>query len=239
MKIFLILIITSSIAYSQSERSLIREGNKFYSDNKYLDAEVSYRKSLETNKDSKVGAFNLGDALYKQEKYDEAAQEFRIATSKETDKESKAKAFHNLGNSLLKSQKLQESIEAYKNALKLNPNDINTKYNLEYAKRMIQQQQQQQNKDQQKQDKQEDKQKQDKQDQQKQDQQDKQDQEKQDQSAKGGQEQQKQQQAKQQDQKISKEDAERMLEALKNEEKDVQKKLQKKVPARISIEKDW
>jgi tetratricopeptide (TPR) repeat protein len=225
MKIFSILIIASSIAYSQSERSLIREGNKFYSDNKYLDAEVSYRKSLEKNKDSKVGAFNLGDALYKQEKHDEAAEEFRIATSKETDKESKAKAFHNLGNSLLKSQKLQESIEAYKNALKLNPKDVDTKYNLEYAKRMIQQQQQQQqqNKDQQKQDKQEDKQKQEKQAQQKQEKKD----------------QQKQQQAKQQEQKISKEDAERMLEALKNEEKDVQKKLQKKVPARISIEKDW
>lgn len=237
MKIFSILIMASSIAYSQSERSLIREGNKFYSDNKYLDAEVSYRKSLEKNKDSKVGAFNLGDALYKQEKYDEAAEEFRIATSIETNKESKAKAFHNLGNSLLKSQKLQESIEAYKNALKLNPNDINTKYNLEYAKRMIQQQQQQQqNKDQQKQDKQEDKQRQDKQEQQKQD---KKDQHKQDQQEQQKQEQQKQQQAKQQDQKISKEDAERMLEALKNEEKDVQKKLQKKVPARISIEKDW
>jgi tetratricopeptide (TPR) repeat protein len=240
MNILSILIIASSIAYSQSERSLIREGNKFYSNNKYLDAEVSYRKSLETNKDSKVGAFNLGDALYKQEKYDEAAEEFRIATLKETDKESKAKAFHNLGNSLLKSQKLQESIEAYKNALKLNPNDLNTKYNLEYAKRMMQQQQQQ-NKDQQKQDKQEDKQKQDKQDQQKQNKQDQQKQDKQNQQKQEQQKQDqpKQQQAKQQDQKISKEDAERMLEALKNEEKDVQKKLQKKVPARISIEKDW
>ena len=228
-RILFLLLTLVSMSYSQSERFLIREGNKFFKDGKYIDSEVNYKKSLEKNKESQTGIFNLGDALYKQGKYDEAAEQFQNIIAKNTDKETKAQAFHNLGNTLLKSQTIPESIQAYKNSLKMSPADKDTKYNLEYAQTLLKQQQQQQ---QQKQDK-KGQQKQDKQDK-KQDQ--KQEEQKQD---KQKQEQQKQQQAQQQKQKISKEDAERMLEALKNEEKDVQKKLQKKVPARISIEKDW
>lgn len=232
MKLLFYILIFTTAGFAQSERSLIREGNRQYKDGKFTDSEINYRKSLELNKDSHVGIFNLGDALYKQEKYEEAAEQFRIATSKETDKQTKAQAYHNLGNSLLKAQKLQESIEAYKNSLKLNPKDIDTKYNLEYAKALLQQQQQQKQ-DQKQQDK-----KDQKQDQQKKDEQQNQQQEQQKQEEQK-QEQQKQQQAQQQKEQISKEQAERMLEALKNEEKDVQKKLKKKAPARISIEKDW
>lgn len=241
MKLIIFILFAASSVYSQSERSVINEGNRKYKENKFIDAEVNYRKSLEKNKDSHYGTFNLGDALYKQEKFEEAAEKFKIAATQETDKETRAKAFHNLGNSLLKSQKFPESIEAYKNSLKLNPKDVDTKYNLEYAKMMLQQQQQQQKQNQDKQDQKKDNQdQQQKQDQQKQDQ-EKKDQQKQEQQEQEQQkqEEQKQQQAKQQEQKISKEDAERMLEALKNEEKDVQKKLKKKAPARISIEKDW
>ncbi|MDI6780192.1 MAG: tetratricopeptide repeat protein [Bacteroidota bacterium] len=223
MKLIIYILLFCSVGLAQSERSLIREGNIFYKDGKYTDSEVNYRKSLEQNKDSHIGIFNLGDALYKQEKFEEAAEQFRIATTKETNNQTKAQAYHNLGNSLLKVQKLPESIEAYKNSLKINPKDFDTKYNLEYAKALLKQQQQQQ----QKQDKNQQKQDKQKRDQQKEEQQ-KQEQQKQD-----------QQKAQQQKQQISKEDAERMLEALKNEEKDVQKKLKKKAPARISIEKDW
>lgn len=234
MKLILSILLFYSVSLAQSERSLIREGNKFYKDGKYTDSEVNYRKSLEQNKDSHTGIFNLGDALYKQEKFEEAAKQFSIATTKETDNETKAKTYHNLGNSLLKAQKLPESIEAYKNSLKMNPKDIDTKYNLEYAKALLkkQQEQQKQNKNEQKQDKKDQKQDQQNKDKQKQEQQ-KEDQQKQEQQK------QEQQKVQQQKQQISKEDAERMLEALKNEEKDVQKKLKKKAPARISIEKDW
>lgn len=240
MKLIIYILLFYSVGLAQSERSLIREGNIFYKDGKYTDSEVNYRKSLEQNKDSHIGIFNLGDALYKQEKFEEAAEQFRIATTKETNNQTKAQAYHNLGNSLLKVQKLPESIEAYKNSLKINPKDFDTKYNLEYAKALLKQQQQQQqkqDKNQQKQDKKDQKQDQQQQDQQNQDKQ-KRDQQKEEQQK---QEQQKQdlQKAQQQKQQISKEDAERMLEALKNEEKDVQKKLKKKAPARISIEKDW
>ena len=243
--VILLFLSYCAVADAQSERSLIREGNRSYKENKFTDAEVNYRKALEKNKELGQGIFDLGDALYKQGRFGEAAEEYGSAAAKATDSNVKAQALHNLGNAQLKQQKVPESISAYKEALKLNPGDEDTKYNLEYAKALLKRQQQQQNqkKDQKKDDKQ--KQDQQKKDQQKQDEQ-KQDQEKQDQQKKEEQNQQDQKQA-QQDQKqapqkkqqISKEDAARILEALNNEEKNIQKKLHKKVPARVKVEKDW
>ncbi len=249
MKTVLITVVvclfSACVSFAQSERSLIRDGNNDYKENKYTDAEVHYRKALEKNKDLHQGAFNLGDALYKQGRFDEAAEQYRLSATKQNDENTKAQSLHNAGNALLKGQKYPESIAAYKEALKLNPNDADTKYNLEYAKAMLKQQQQnkdqkndKQNKDQQKdQQKKDDKQKQD---QQKQQEHQKQEQEKQEQEKqRQAQQKDQQKQGQQKKQQISKEDAERILEALKNEEKDVQKKLHKKVPARIKVEKDW
>ncbi len=239
MPALLLLCLMISNMFAQSERSHIRDGNGAYKDKKYSDAEVSYKKSLEKNKDLVEGSFNLGDALYKQDRFGEAAEQYQIAAAKAKDGETKSQALHNLGNSLMREQKYQESLAAYKEALKANPKDTETKYNYEYAKRMLQQQQQQQQRQEKKDDKKQDeKQNQDqqKQDQQKQQEQKKQEQQKQEQQK---QEQAKQQQAQQKKQQISKEDAERILEALKNDEKKVQKKLQKKVPARGQVEKDW
>ncbi len=149
----------------------------------------------------------------------------------EKDKLELAKVYHNLGNSFLELDSLEESIEAYKNALRNNPKDMETKYNLAYAQQKLKEQQQnqcnKQNQDQEKQDEQKDQ-------QQKQDEQQKQDQQK-------NQQEQKQQQQEQQENKISKEDAQRLLEALENDEKEVQKRLKKaKAQAhKITIEKDW
>lgn len=227
---FVVLCVASVCA--QSERSMIRDGNRAYKDNKFTDAEVDYRKALEKNKDLHEGTFDLGDALYKQDRFDEAAEQYRAAAAKNLDNDSKAKTLYNLGNALLKGKKLPESINAYEQSLKLSPSDEDTKYNLEYAKALLKQQQQQQNQQQnQKQNKDQQKNKQ------QQNQQQQQGQNKQDQQKQNQQEQQKQ--AQQKKQQISKQDAERILEALKNDEKNVQKKLQKKVPARVRIEKDW
>ncbi|HEV8539432.1 MAG TPA: tetratricopeptide repeat protein, partial [Bacteroidota bacterium] len=171
-----------SIASAQSERSLVREGNRAYENSKFSDAEVNYRKALEKNREFREGPFNLGDALYKQGRFGEAAEQYQIAATRTKDAGEKSQALHNLGNSLLKSQKYEESIDSYKEALKLNPGDADTKYNLEYARRMLQQQQQQQqkNKDQKKDQKDQDKKDQQKKDQQKEDKQ-KEDQQKEDQ----------------------------------------------------------
>jgi Ca-activated chloride channel family protein len=218
------LLIAVSPAVAQSDKKLIREGNKSYDNKKYSDAEVSYKKSLGKNQKSYEGNFNLGDAYYKQGKYDEAAKQFETLKSQKKDKKTDAAALHNLGNTLLQSQKFQESIEAYKQSLKLNPTDDDTRYNLAYAQAMLKQQQQKQQQQQQQQNK--DKNKEDKKDQQQQ----KQEQQKQEQA-----------QQKQQEQKkeISKEDAERILQALNNDEKDKHKKKAKVAATRIRIDKDW
>src|SRR3990172_4996433 len=90
------------------------------------------------------------DSYKKQQRYDEAIKSFQNSLTHTEDGIMKSKAFHNIGNSLLKSQKIKESVEAYKNSLKLNPNDKDTKYNLSYALSLLKQQQdqQQQNKNQ-------------------------------------------------------------------------------------------
>ena len=154
-----------------------------------------------------------------------------------------AKVYHNIGNSLLKSNKIEQSVEAYKNALKFNPNDQDTKYNLSYALEMLK------NKD-------KDKNKQDKNDQNKKDQ-DKKDQEQQNQDQKNKdqnkQDQQQNPQPKDQEskqdntkqpqqpkeQKISKDEAQRILDAIKNNEKDLQKLLRKKTGKVKKTDKDW
>ncbi|MDR3093828.1 MAG: tetratricopeptide repeat protein [Bacteroidales bacterium] len=202
-------------------RKEMRAGNKLYDGEKPLEAETAYRKALNAKKDNDNATFNLGDALYRQKKYDEAGKQFEKAATLMTEKEDKARAFYNLGNSFLQQQKLKEGIEAYKQALRNDPNDVDTKTNLSYALKMLQQQQQQQqnqdNKDKDKDQQEQDKNQQDK-NQQDKDQQDQQDQ-----------------------QQISPEDAQRMLDALSQEEKDLQEKLKKKERAgyRSKIEKNW
>jgi Ca-activated chloride channel family protein len=235
--IFWAVVTLNGSLHAQSERSLIRDGNRLYNDKKYADAEVNFRKALEKNKEVKEGIFNLGDALYKQQRFDESAEQYRRSAESIADPRLKAQAYHNYGNALLKSKKYEESLGAYKEALKYNPKDEDTKYNYEYARQLLKQQQQQQQQKQQNKDQKNDKQKQDRQqqEQQKKDQEQK-EQQKQEQQK---QDQQQQKQAQQKKQQISKQDAERILEALKNEDRDTQKKLHKKVPVRVKIKKDW
>lgn len=224
LMVALVLLLPVISIAQNNERKLIRDGNKLYKAKKFSDAEVEYKKSLEKNQRSVPGNYNLGNAYYKQGKYEEASQQYQSAISNaEIGDAQKANAFHNTGNALLEAKKYPESIEAYKNALKINPKDNDTRYNLAYAKSMLQQQQQQQNKD--GKDKNEQK-----KDQQKNQQQNK-EQQKQDKDQ--------QKQAQQEKRKISKEDAEKILQALNNDEKNAQKKLQKKEGTRIRVDKEW
>lgn len=217
---FIILTAWCAGAAAQSDKKLVKEGNALFEKGKFADAELKYRKSLEKTKTPFVPAFNLGDALYKQGKYDEAASAFSKIAAGKIDKQDKAQVMHNLGNTLLQKKEYEKSIQAYKEALKAAPTDADTKYNLAYAQAMMQQQQQKQKQDKNKDknDQNKDKQKQDK-NQQKQNKEE--------------------QQQQQQPSKIDKQEAERMLEALNNKEKDLQKKNGKKVEGRANIEKDW
>jgi tetratricopeptide (TPR) repeat protein len=218
-------------------RKEMRAGNKWYSASNPVEAETSYRKALDANKKSNEAAFNLGDALYRQEKYNKAAEQFEIAANNMVEKTEKAKAYHNMGNSYVQQQKLKEGIEAYKQALRNNPNDMDTKTNLSYALKLLQQQQNQQDKNDNDQDKKDDD--QDKKDDQKQDQnQQNQDQNQQNQDQQQNEDQQQQQQ---QQQQISQEEAQRMLDIIAQEEKELQEKLKKKERAgfRPQIKKNW
>jgi Ca-activated chloride channel family protein len=206
---------------AQSVRSLVNKGNDLYNEGKYTDAEVNYRKALEKNQALIPGKFNLGNVLHKEGKLDDAVKEYEATLQPGTPKETKAKAHYNIGNSYLREQKYREAINSYVESLKLSPDDYDAKYNLSYALRMLrQQQQQQQNKNQNKQD-------------QKKDQQQNQQQQQEQQQQK--QEQQQQRQEKQ----ISKADAQRILDVLKNSERDVQKKLRARPAARPRTDKDW
>lgn len=97
----LLILIFSTTAFAQKENKLIRKGNKLYKDEKYQDAEIKYRKSLAIDSTTFKGQFNLGDAMYKQKNYQEAAKIFNNLTQYKLDNKQKAKVFHNLGNSLV------------------------------------------------------------------------------------------------------------------------------------------
>ena len=241
----LLVCLTSIGVQAQNERKFVRQGNKIYenalADTTRLDtlsfslAETAYRRALDKRPDDLKWNFNLGDALYKQMKFEESTGKFNEIAEKSTDKTEKSRAYHNTGNSLLMQNKLDESIAAYKNALRNNPNDLETKYNLLYAmnlkKRQDEQKQKQdQNKDQQDKDKNKDKDKDKEKDQNK---------DNQDQNQDKKQDQQNQQP---QEQKISKENAERLLQALQNDEEKIQEKVKKTQAEKArqrQTDKDW
>ncbi len=112
---------------AQGEKKFIRNGNNLYENKNFSEAEKNYTRGLNKNKDSYKSSFNLGDAYYKQGKNEEAASQFQSLTHRATSKDTLSKAYHNLGNALVKSKKYQEAVDAYKNALKNNPDDEDTR----------------------------------------------------------------------------------------------------------------
>ncbi|NOX86340.1 MAG: tetratricopeptide repeat protein [Chlorobi bacterium] len=236
--ILIVLGLFSSGLYAQNAKKYVRKGNKQFEKGEFSDAEVQYRKALDKDPNSFKGKFNLGDAMYKQDNYEESGKLFNELSAANLTPEVRAKSFYNLGNTLMKAKKYKESIDAFKQSLKLDPDNYNAKYNLEYARKKLKEQQQKQQQQKQNKDKNKEKNKKqnkekNKQDQknkdkekQKQDQNKKQDQQK-DQNKQDQQKQQNKQQQQQQKQQISKKDAARMLQALKNDEKKTLHKLEK------------
>ena len=231
--LFILAIVLSFAASAQKERKFVREGNKLFAeglkDTAKLDtitfgkAEIAYRRALQIKPQDFHWNFNLADAIYKQKKAEEAAVEFeRLAEQTDIPME-KSAVLHNLGNSLLQQKKFDPSIDAYKKALRINPNDPETKYNLAYAMKMKKEDQKQKEKDKDK-DKEQDK-----------------DQEKDPDKNNQNQDQKQQEQPKPQQGKISRENAEQMLKALENDEKQTQEKAKKAqaVQQRSNIDKNW
>ena len=126
--------------FAQQQQSLLRQGNALYNDSSYNQAEIKYRKALEKDQNYFNSSFNLADAIYKQERYEESSALFNSLKDNAESENDLAKIYHNLGNSLAKENKLKEAISAYKNSLRINPNDNETRYNLALTKKNQQKQ---------------------------------------------------------------------------------------------------
>ena len=228
-KILLFCLLTVSVigaSAQRSDRSYVRKGNRMFEDSLFIKAEENYLKAVDINPELNEGYFNLGNAYIAQQKPNEAVEQFRkvantlegrkkelmndpSASVKELErcKEDLAKTYHNTGVVYHMCEEYDKAVESYKQALRNNPNDNETRYNLILAQRMLQNQQQDQQ-------------------QQQQDQQD----------------QQQQQDQQEQPQDMSQENAEQILEAAMQDEKDVQERVQEqllKVQPKKPLEKDW
>ncbi len=253
---------------AQSYRSLVHEGNDFYRQGRFDDAKLAYEKSVRKDSGRLEGHFNLGNALYRAGDQKGAIAQYMKAIPRVRSGEQAEQSLYNIGNSFLSAGELAEksgaqqpgqgselamdayrqAVTAYKKALKVDATDENARYNLAYAQRKLRQMennQQNKNQDQKKQDQQNQKDQQ-KQDQQKNDQQKnedkKQQQQQQNQNDQKGKEQEarkKPQQPEQDKNRMSKQEAERILDALKNDEKNLQKKLRVKAHTRYQVDKDW
>ncbi|MFN8252097.1 MAG: VWA domain-containing protein [Ferruginibacter sp.] len=204
-------------AAAQNEKAIIKKGNEAYGKGEYENAAAEYKKVTEKNPANATANYNLGNALYKNKKTDEAVTAYENAAGSATAKMDRSKALYNKGVVLQNNNKLPECITAYKDALKLNPQDDDARQNLQKA---LQQQKKQQ--EQQKNNKQQQKPKED---------------EKQKEKEKQKQDEKQQPQPKP---KISKKDAEEKLKALLQQEKNLQDKLRKvDVASPDKPEKDW
>jgi Ca-activated chloride channel homolog len=222
---------------AQSVHKFLRKGDGAYKEGDYKGAEENYRKSLEMQPNAK-GSFNLGNAIFKQQRYTDAIKQYDEIIAKSNDNTLKANSLYNKGNAHFWNKEYDKSVEAFKQSLRLNPNDENAKKNLAKAKRQLQEQQKQQQKNQQNQqkDKKGNKDKEDKNQQQPQEPQQDQKQQQQPQDANGQPQQNPQQKA---SQDLKKEDAKRMLQIMDDEERKVQQRLKKGKPQPSRSTKDW
>ena len=220
----IISLCITSLLFAQQESGDVRRGNKQYNDSNYTEAEVHYRRALDKNQQSFEGYFNLGDALFRQEKYPEALEQYTKAERclnandklrKEELQKRLAATYHNMGNALYAQQQYDKAVGAYQQSLRNNPKDNDTRYNLVKAMHQLQQQQQNQQQEQQ---------------QQQQNQQQEQQQQQQ------NQQQEQQQQDKQQ---MDQETAEQILQALEQDEQETQEKLQRQQGKKRRVEKEW
>ena len=205
---------------AQNEKGLIKKGNEAYEKKEYDNAITNYQQATTKNPVNPTAQYNLGNALYKNKKTDEAVQAYENALSNTTSNADKSKAYYNKGVVLQNNKKLPECIEAYKNALKLDPKDEDARQNLQKA--LLQQKEQQKKEEK---DKKEDKKPRD----------DKKKKEKD-----KPKEDEKNEQPKPQPSKLTKQDAEEKLKALLQQEKKLQDKLRKvNTATSAKPEKDW
>ena len=237
---FFISILASYNIYAQSENyaKFYNKGNKFI-ENNFEEAEKNFRVAIDDSLSDLRATFNLSNKYYSEGLYDEAISRQIESTKLAKNKSEKHKAFHNLGNSLMKKEMCSEAVLAYKNALRNDPSDDETRYNLALAKKC---EEEQQNDDQNKDDQNKDNESKDDQnkDDQNNDSENKDNQNKNDQN-KDDNKSEKPKENKNQQSKLSSQQIKNLLKAMENAEKKVQAKVndKKQKGTKVVSEKDW
>ena len=235
-----------SIAKQREARKFVREGNKLYHQKNYTDASVAYKKALEKNSSYKKATYNLGNALYQNNLNKEAAEQYSLAIKDAKDKLEVSEGYHNIGNAMMKEKNYKAAIDAYKNSLRNNPNDDESRYNLAVAQKLDKDEENKEKGD----DKNKDKDKKDKNKDQNKDKKDGDDKDKKDPKKDGDNKDDKKNKDPKKDKKdkpkpqpgkMSPQQIKQLLESLNNEEKKTQKKLNAKKAKgpKVKQEKDW
>lgn len=137
------LLLSVNNASAQAEKKTLRDGNDKYEKGKYGDAEKKYLHAINEKPNYLKGEYNLGNAYYKQGKYSDAISQYETVVRSTNSKDTLGPTFHNLGNSYLKKKDYEKAISAYKNSLKINAKDDSTRYNLAWAQKKLQEQKKQ------------------------------------------------------------------------------------------------
>lgn len=148
--ILILCLVNISFAQQKNKKKLeriareeVRKGNELYNQLKFKDAEVAYKKALDNNPNYPKASYNLGNAIYQQNRTKEAISQYELVEKTLKNKMSKAEAFHNMGNTFMKAKQYAQAVEAYKNSLRNNSKDDETRYNLALAQKMLKNQQKQ------------------------------------------------------------------------------------------------
>ena len=219
-----------------------QQGNALYNQEQYQGASDAYATGLASYQEDQIdGAYyglqnNLGAALHKQEDFERAQVAFAKALETASTEADFARAAYNAGNNAFSSEESERALEHYKKALLADPSNLDAKFNYEFVKRKLEEQQQDQQQQQGDDQQQNDEQNQDQQDQQNDQQNQDQQQQNQDQQQQNDQQQDQQPQPEQQ---LSRQQAERILQALENEEEQLLREVQKMKGRPRRVEKDW
>ncbi|WP_448789726.1 tetratricopeptide repeat protein [Bacteroides graminisolvens] len=207
-----------SVFAQKVERNYIRKGNRLYNDSSYIDAEINYRKALEINPKSTVSMYNLGNSLIYQQKNKDALEQYVSASKMEKDKSKLSYIYHNIGVLFQRDKDYKQAIEAYKKALINNPKDDETRYNLSLAQKLLK----------------------DEQDNKENNQKDYKNNDSNNSSNNNKHDSSKSSQSSERDPKMSKENAEQLLNSVMQDERDVQDRIKKQQKLRGGrLEKDW
>lgn len=235
------LLVGTAQAGAQTDRNLIRQGNRAFKSQKWVVAETQYRKAISKNQKNPQAIYNLGCALMAQQKDSMAIQQFTNAAQLETNRLRRAASYHNMGVIMQNHREYAQAIEYYKMSLRCNPQDNETRYNLALCKKLLKNNPQNKDKNKNNKDKNKDKNKKDQNKDKNKDNKDKNDDKNKNDKNKNKNNKNNQNQNQPNQDKMSRENAEQLLNAAVQQEQATKRKLQKAMsqPRRKAYDKNW